>query len=227
YDVALARNCFRLPDHVAFDHAAILDCYACGVHALNRTPAPVTGTTVIVGAGAIALTLGQAAKAYGAGQVIMVGTRPAPLAAATDSGAADEVVVTAQEDPVKAVQRLTGGEGAEVVFETVGGDRQLVHQCLDMARMGGAVSVLGLFMRPQEIESQAAMRKELTLRWSNSYSSWQGVSEYRIALDLMAAGRLDPERVITHHFPQSQIAEAFAAADDKRSSGAIRVIVEP
>jgi threonine dehydrogenase-like Zn-dependent dehydrogenase len=44
HDVTLATNCFPLPDHVSFDEAAILDCYACGVHAVNRTPVPVDGS---------------------------------------------------------------------------------------------------------------------------------------------------------------------------------------
>ena len=226
HDVTLASNCFLLPDHVSFDDAAILDCFACGVHAVNRTPVPVDGTVVIVGAGAIALTLGQVAKAYGAGRVIMVGTRPEPLQTAVDTGAADEYIVNADEDPVRAVLERTDGEGADVVFETVGGESQLIAQCMEMTRRGGSVSVVGLFTQLQTMDSQGqGMAKELVLTWSNSYSSWRGVSEYQTALDLLASDRLNAGPVITHRFPQSQIADAFAAADDKRVSGAIRVVI--
>ena len=226
HDVTLASNCYPLPDHVTFDEAAILDCYACGVHAVNRSPVPVDGTVVIVGAGAIALTLGQVAKAYGAGRVIMIGTRPEPLQTAIDAGAADEVIVNANEDPVQGVLDRTDGEGAEVVFETVGGESQLIAQCTAMARRGGTVSVVGLFTQPQTLDSQThGMARELTITWSNSYSSWQGISEYQTALDLLATDRLNAGPIITHRFPQSQIAGAFAAADDKHSSGAIRVVV--
>tara|TARA_B110000116_G_scaffold193828_1_gene168701 strand:+ start:207 stop:1289 length:1083 start_codon:yes stop_codon:yes gene_type:complete len=226
HDVTLASNCFHLPDHVSFDEAALLDCYACGVHAVNRTPVPVDGTVVIVGAGAIALTLGQIAKAYGAGHIIMVGTRPEPLQTAVESGAADEYIVNADEDPVQGVLDRTDDEGAEVVFETVGGESQLITQCMAMTRRGGSVSVVGLFTQPQTLDSQAqGMAKELVLTWSNSYSSWQGISEYQTALDLLASDRLIAGPIITHRFPQAQIAEAFAAADDKRTSGAIRVVV--
>ncbi len=226
HDVTLASNCFPLPDHVSFDEAAILDCFACGVHAVNRTPVPADGTVVIVGAGAIALTLGQVAKAYGAGHVIMVGTRPEPLRTAVDSGAADEYIVNADEDPVRGVLERTDGEGAEVVFETVGGEAQLIAQCMEMARRGGTVSVVGLFTQPQTLESQGqGMAKELVLTWSNSYSSWRGISEFQTALNLMSSDRLNAGPIITHRFPQSQIAEAFAAADDKRASGAIRVVI--
>lgn len=65
------------------------------------------------------------------------------------------------------------------------------------------------------------------MRWSSSFSTWRGQSEWETALGLLSAGRLKPEPIITHHFPLDRVADAFAAADDKRSSGAIRVMVCP
>jgi len=225
FDVCIARNCRPLPDDVSFDAAALLDCYACGVHAVNRVPLTPDDTVIILGAGAIALTLGQVAKAYGVARVVMIGTRQESLGAAGKAGSADEVILSSVQDPVEAVTDLTGGEGAPVVFETVGGTAQLLGQCMSMARPGGVVSVLGLFMRPQSIDATVGMQRELTVRWSNSFSTWRGQSEWETALNLLSAGRLNPEPIITHHFPLDRIAAAFAAADDKRASGAIRVMV--
>jgi threonine dehydrogenase-like Zn-dependent dehydrogenase len=228
YDVTRAGNCYRLPDHVSLEAAALLDCYACGVHAVHRSPVPVTGTTVILGMGAIALTLGQVARAYGAGRVVMLGTRPEALAVAVQCGAADETIVTGAGDPVRAVLDRTDGEGADVVFETVGGRDQLLALAMALARPGGTVGVLGVFTQPQTIDAQGqGMVKELRVAWSNSYSTWMGLPEYRTALDLLAAGRLDPGPLVTHRFPRARVAEAFAAADDKRRTGAIRVILTP
>ena len=75
YDVCLARNVHPLPDSVSEDAAAILDCYACAVHALHRTPVTPDSTALVIGTGAIGMTLGQVLRAAGARQVIMVGTR--------------------------------------------------------------------------------------------------------------------------------------------------------
>ena len=44
-------------------------------------------------------------------------------------------------------------------------------------------------------------------------------------MDLLVAGKLNPEPIVTHHFGLDEIAEAFATADDKRVSGAVRVMV--
>ena len=227
YDVCLARNVHPLPDHISTDAAAILDCYACGVHALHRVPLLPYMTVVVLGTGAIGMTLGQVARASGARRVIMVGRREEPLAVARRAGAADACVANSQADPVAAVLDLTGGEGADVVFETVGGNAPTLSQAIKMARPGGTIGILGIFTADPAFDAQTAYRKELTITWSNSYASWQGRSEYAIALDLLAAGRVAAEPIITHHYTLDQIGAAFATAADKQSSGAIKVLVHP
>lgn len=227
YDVCIATNLHPISDAVSFGHAVLLDCYACGVHAANRSPVPEDGTAVIIGAGAIAMTLGQVLRARGAAKVVMIGTRPEPLATAVDSGAADSTICLAEQDAVDGVLSLTGGEGAAVTYETVGGRSQLISQAASMTRRGGAISVLGLFTAVQEIDAGLAMQKELTIRWSNSFSSWRGESEFVTALNMMENDHLRPGPIITHEFGIDDIGRAFAAADDKATSGAIRVMVIP
>lgn len=227
YDVCVAENLHPISDSISFGAAALLDCYACGVHAMNRSPVAEGKAAAIIGAGAIAMTLGQVLKASGVEKVIMIGTRREPLKAAVESGAADVPICIADEDPVAAVMAATGGEGAAVTYETVGGRGQLISQAMSITRTGGSVSVLGLFTKPQEIDAGVAMQRELSLRWSNSFSSWNGKSEFLTALELMEAGKLNPDPIMTHRFEIDQINEAFEAADKKADSGAIRVMVIP
>ncbi len=227
YDLCLASNAHPLPDNVSTDAASILDCYGCAVHALNRAPILPYMNVVVIGTGAIGMTLGQAARAGGARRVIMVGTRDEPLALARRAGAADEVVANAHGDPAEAVLELTGGAGADVVFETVGGSAPTVSQAIAMARPGGTICILGVFTTDPVLDTGTAYRKELTITWCNSYSTWNGISEYAIALDLLASGRVQAAPIITHHYALERIGEAFAAAADKKSSAAIKVLVHP
>ena len=227
YDVCIAENVTVLPDDVSFDAAALVDCYACGVHAINRVPDIAGQDVAIIGAGAIALTLGQVAKARGAVKVILIGTRQQSVDVAVAAGSADVGVVSSSADPVEAVMDVTGSDGAAVTFETVGGQSQLIQQAVEMTRRGGVVSVLGLFTKSQTVDPVLAMEREISIQWSNSFSSWNSEREFSTALDLLVAGHLNADPIVTHHFGIDEIDRAFAVTDDKRSSGAIRVIVQP
>ena len=130
-------------------------------------------------------------------------------------------------DPVEAVLELTDGMGADIVFETVGGNAPTIAQGIGMARPGGIMCILGVFTNEPELDTRMAYRKEVTITWSNSYSTWNGRSEYAIALDMLATGRVVAEPLITHHYPLGRIGEAFAAAADKRQSQAIKVLIHP
>lgn len=227
YDVCRATNVHPLPENVSTDAAAILDCYACAIHALNRVRIKPYANVVVLGTGTIGMTLGQVLRATGAGPVIMVGNRSAPLERARAAGAADLTVANSDGDPVEAVLRQTDGRGAEVIYETVGGNAPTVGQAIQMARPGGTICILGIFTQQPELDTRTAYRKELTITWCNSYGLWDGISEYQIALNLLASGRVRAEPLITHHFRLDQIAEGFAAAADKRNSGATKVLVHP
>ena len=227
FDIVDAGNVFPLPDHVSFAEAAILDVYAVAVHGINRLPVKPFHSVAIVGTGAVGLTQGQVARAVGARQVILIGTRDESLAVARACGAADAVVNASKVDPVQAVRELTDGQGVDVAFETVGGHAATVQECCELVTYGGKIGVVGLFFEMMTTDPRPAMRKEIDLRWINSYSTWEGVREYQIALDLLASGKVRAEPLITHRIPLARIGEGFAWADDKRHSGAIKVIVEP
>ena len=221
-----AAKCFPLPDALPIEQAAILDVYAVAVHALHRVPVYPTDTVVVLGVGAIGLATAQAARAMGASRVIAVGTRDAPLAVARQLGC-DHVLNTNRVDVVEAVQALTAGMGAEVVFEAVGGRAATLALATQAVSRGGRVGIVGSFREPQMLDPRPCMHKEVSLVWVWSYGMWNGVPEFVIALDWMASGRIDAASLITHRFPLTEIGAAFAAADDKRASGAIKVLVEP
>jgi threonine dehydrogenase-like Zn-dependent dehydrogenase len=183
-------------------------------------------TVVVVGTGAVGLTQGQVARALGARQVVLVGRRAEALRAARACGAADAVIDTSSVDARVALDDLTDDAGADLVFESSGG-RGAIQLCLDLAGFGGRIGVVGLYAELASIDTALAMRKELDLRWINSYSTWNGTREYAIALDLLAAGRVQAEPLITHRAPLDHIDEAFAWASDKAESGATKVVVLP
>ena len=225
YSLEPAENCYPLPDMLPYDTAAILDVYAVAVHALHRVPVGPMDTVVVFGAGAVGLAVVQVARTLGAGRVIAVDTWDAPLAAARQLGC-DAVINSTEADVVAAVRDLTGGQGADVVFEAVGGRAPTFAAALDVVARGGRVGVIGMFSDVQTLDPRPLMRKELNLHWIWSYGLWCGVPEFQIALDMLVSGKIDTAPLITHRFPLDRIADAFAAADDKRASGAIKVLIQ-
>jgi threonine dehydrogenase-like Zn-dependent dehydrogenase len=226
YSLESAPKCYPLPDGLPIEEAAILDVYAVALHAVHRVPVRPVDTVVVLGVGAIGLAVAQVARAAGAGRVVAVGTRDAPLEVARRLGC-DGAINASVEDVAERVRSFTDGTGAEVVFEAVGGRAATLPLAIEVAARGGIVGVIGSYVEPQMLDPGVCMRKEVSLRWVWSYGTWQGIPEFQIALDMLASGRVEAAPLITHRFPLARIAGAFAAADDKRASGAIKVLVNP
>lgn len=227
-DVALASHVHRLPEGLGFDAGALADVYACGVHALHRVADRDLRRVAIVGSGAIALTLGQLARARGAGLVAMVARREAAAVRARAAGAADVTIVSSDaEESGARVRDLMAGVGADVVFETVGGEGQALDTAIACAAPRATVVVLGAFWDDVRLRYALANRKELDLRFSNSYGEWQQVREYALALDELASGRVDGAPLVTHRVPLGEIRAGFDAALDRRRSDAVKVMVHP
>ena len=111
----------RLPDNVDFIAGALTEPLACAVHGVIHLTRVQAGDVVVVtGPGPIGLMVAQVAKAEG-GCVILLGTSrdAARLKVARNLGLAG-VMNLDEEDAVSFVRELTGGFGADVVFESAG-----------------------------------------------------------------------------------------------------------
>src|SRR5260221_897002 len=73
------RILYRLPDGLAFEHAALVEPFAVALHAIGRAPMTLNDTVVVVGAGMIGLALVQALSHTGCGRLIAVDVADARL----------------------------------------------------------------------------------------------------------------------------------------------------
>jgi L-iditol 2-dehydrogenase len=67
---------------------------------------------------------------------------------------------------------------------------------------------------------------EIQLVFSASYAFWDIYPEIKICLDLLAKGKLNARKMITHQFPLEQINEAFETANAKTQTGALFVALK-
>lgn len=137
----------RVPDGLSFDQACnFLANYETAYYALVTRGQVKAGETVLINgaSGATGMAAVQMAKILGA-EVIATGRSSSKLEAVRSFGA-DHLLETGSEgggvrkfrDDVK---DLTGGKGADVVYDTVGGDVSL--ECMRSLRFGGRHVIVG------------------------------------------------------------------------------------
>ena len=82
--------------------------------------------------------------------------------------------------------------------------------------------MLGAFHKPTLADWMNLHLKEQSLIFSACYGLMDGRHDFEMAVDLMASGRVDLKRMVTHKFPLTEIPQAFATAYDK-STGSVKV----
>ena len=132
----------KAPDEPSFDEIAMVEPVAVGVYAVQLAELNQSDTIAIVGAGAIGLSVVQAAKVAGVSRIIVIEPVSERREAALKLGAS-EVVDPRESNPVTAIMELTGKRGTDVVFEATGAETA-VEQCSKIARVLGKVVIVGI-----------------------------------------------------------------------------------
>ena len=212
----------RLPEAVSFEEGAVVEPAANVVHdVLERTRVEPNDRVVVLGPGPIGLMALMAARAVGARQVIMVGTRedePMRLPMAKELGA-DATVVADRQDPVQAVMALTQGRGADVVVEASGSPRAIASTVGMVRRMGriAAVGLPGGNDIPFPWNAAAWKVCTIIFNLSTGFTSWDR------AIGLIETKKIDVARIITHVEPLQSWERAFEAVENKQALKALLI----
>ena len=210
---------------LSFSHAALADCVAVAVHAMNAVGLSDGDSAVVLGDGSIGLLLLQAALARGAHSVIVAGKHEFNLELARQLGATLAFDGTTQ-DAVAVVQAAAGQ--VDAVFEAVGGPNPPLAAGLRMLRKGGRLATLGLTSAENvAIPWIDVVFSELSLVGVMGYGTFYGQDEMQQALDLMQAGRIALEPLITLTVPLQDVDRGFRAMLSRTASPCIKVLVLP
>ena len=223
YTKVNCNKCVKIPENVSYRQAALLDCYAVGVHAVKRIPISVSDTVVVYGAGPMGLCTAQIVKAAGARKVILIDVVQEVLDIARTAGI-EYVINSTKEDPVERVMALTDGVGADIVFDSVGGRAPTMDLQIEMLRPHGKLGMIGV--RQDTTFNMARPHfKEIDIVFIFSYAMWNYRTEFSMAMDLLEKGAVIAGPLVTHTFPLASIHEAFETAKDKNKSHAIKVMI--
>lgn len=194
-----------VPQGVDLPTAATLCCSATtALHAVAVAGVPTGGTVVVLGAGGVGLALVQVLREAGA-RVLAVGRNPERLALARDLGAESTVDATTG-DVAARIRELTGGAGADVVFELVG-TRETSAAALAALGKAGTLVYIGYSFDRVEIQPLSLVVPEQRIVTSVGNRRAELVQ----ALDLAADGRL---RTTLQQYPLEQAPQVL---DDLRA----------
>jgi len=226
YVTGPAKKFYKLPDHVSFEEAALLDTFSVCLHAQQLSGLKINEKVAVIGSGCIGLGQLQLAKASGA-DVIIFDKVESSLQLAKELGA-DVVVNTENEDAYVRLMEFTNYRGADIVFECAGGTAmpQTLPEATSFARIGGKVVIVGGFDEGKTsipLEWQRIQMGQIQLIPSASYSFWDIYPEMQICLDLLSKGKLNAKKMVTHSFPLEEINKAFETAQDKENTHAVFV----
>jgi 2-desacetyl-2-hydroxyethyl bacteriochlorophyllide A dehydrogenase len=222
--MALPSYClYKLPDDIDFELGALLEPLTVGVHGLRLVDVRFGDRVAVLGSGSIGLTAIAAAKAMGATYIAATARHPQQKQMAEAMGA-DAVFDSTNEGAAAMAKAL--GAGADVVVETVGGHADTLAQALQVVAINGRISVLGVFSAPVQLHPIMLFLKEATIVGSNCYGRPDRMSDYEMSVAIMRRNAEPMRQLITHRFALEDVAEGYAAADDKKS-GAIKVTITP
>ncbi len=196
---------------VPFDVLATLGCaVVTGVGAVTNAARVANGdSAVIIGAGGVGLNVAQGAALAGCEQIIAVDLRPSALALAREFGATHTIEALAG-NVAEAVRDLTGGRGADYVFDTVG-TPTTISQALECTRKGGTVVLTGL-SRTDALASIPAflfVMQEKRLIGS-LYGSGEPALDIPRLVALYQAGKLKLRELVTRSYRLDGVNEALA-----------------
>lgn len=205
----------KLPANLTHEEGSTAEPVAVGWHAVEQVQPQKDDTVVVIGAGFIGLAIIQILKSLGVKQIIASGHRPKRLQLAKESGA-DLVVDGAKEDVVPIVKEVTGGKGADIVFE-VAGTETTFRQTVQIVRKGGKIDVVGLYGQPFSL-SPSAFGGDVSL--INCGLRW----DLPGAVDLMKKGSVRTKPLISHQFSLNEVKQAFDTAN--KEPDAVKVVVK-
>ncbi|KOG74209.1 molecular chaperone GroES [Streptomyces antibioticus] len=210
-----ASTLVRLPSDISLRNAALVEPVAVAVHDVRRSGLAAGDKAVVIGAGPIGVLIAIVAAAFGA-EVVVAEVDATRRAAAEKMGLT--TLDASSADQVAWVEEWTDGAGADVVFE-VSGSAAAVLGATSLAKVRGTLVVVAIHSQPRPIDLHRVFWRELTLLGARVYQR----HDFERAIELLAAGAIPAEQLITGVVPLRGVESAFGLLETGR---AMKLLVE-
>lgn len=214
YDGTLAKYyvlpedfCYKLPEQVSLEEGALIEPLSVGVHITRQANIKPGASVVVFGAGPVGLLCCAVAKAYGASTIVAVDVNEERLTFAGKYAATHlfrSEKASAVDNAARMIKECDLGLGADVVIDATGAE-PCIQTGIHAARPGGTYVQGGMGKPDISFPIGLACSKELTLKGSFRY----GPDDYKTAVDLVAAGKVDVKALITGQVKFEDARQAF------------------
>jgi alcohol dehydrogenase len=190
--------------------------YECGV--LNGQIKP-GDTVAIVGAGPVGLATLLTAQFYSPAEIIMTDVDPFRLEIAKSLGATT-VIDNTDGKAADVILKMTHQRGVDVAIEAIGVPKGF-DICQNIVAVGGRIANIGVHGKPVQLNLEQLWSKNITLttRLVDTQTS-------PLLLKTVAAEKLQPQKLITHHFSLNEILTAYETFENASKENALKVIIE-
>ncbi|XP_030565913.1 sorbitol dehydrogenase-like [Drosophila novamexicana] len=215
-----ADFCFKLPDHVTMEEGALLEPLSVGVHACNRAGVGLGSKVLILGAGPIGLVTLLVAQSMGATKILITDLVQQRLDIAKELGATHTLLMKpgdTAENVADRVRQVMGDEPDKSI--DCCGAESTTRLAIFATRSGGVVVIVGMGPSEMKLPLFNSLAREVDIRGVFRYCN-----DYSAALALVASGRVNVKRLVTHHFNITETAKAFETAR-LGTGGAIKVMI--
>jgi threonine dehydrogenase-like Zn-dependent dehydrogenase len=222
YDLADAAGIVELPS--ALDGLAFpAEPFGCAMNIFRRSGIEAGQIVAIVGIGFLGALLTRLASEAGA-EVIAISRRPCSLALAKAMGAAETIAMDDHQAIIDRVRALTGGSFCPRVIEAVGKAWPL-DLAAELTAEGGRLIVAGYHQDgPRQINMQLWNWRGFDVVNAHERDPAVSVRGMREAVAAAAAGRIDPEPLLTHLYGLDGLGAALDATRD-RPPGFVKALV--
>jgi 2-desacetyl-2-hydroxyethyl bacteriochlorophyllide A dehydrogenase len=214
--VVPARNLIPLADQVSFEAGSFVANLGTIVYAIRRAGLQPGIRVLVFGTGANGLILAELSKKSGASTVVVTGRTKSRLEVASRMGI--DATVVADESQEETLRRIAPG-GFDAIFETTGAV-PVVERAFQFVAPGGKIILYGIVPPDQNARMNPfdICRKDLQV-----IGSFSSVNACIIAQELLAAGVIRVEHLISHRFSLQEWGKAIETARDP--SKCMRAIV--
>lgn len=197
-----AERARRIPEHLDFAHAALLEPVSVCLEAVRRARATAGQNVLVAGDGPFGVMIARLAKRAGA-RTIMAGMQPFRLGCAR----ADlSIRVDEMEHPLKPIQDFTGGSGVDVAILAVDAQEAL-DLCISALKPRGRLAIFAVMPGRPRVDMLRLLVKELEI--VGACNDENLIDE---SLGIIERDELGLDEIITHRVPFTDWQRAFDLA---------------